>query len=357
MKKTFGILFLILGIICLPGCFTGRTEQIIGHLLAATLIGFLPAFLLLRSSRKKKEDVVTDENKQPKWKTFRKVLKITFATLGIIFLSVMIGGQIAKSVMAPKIQMQEEKLKFAQMIERVNNDCPIPLTMGKGQVTAVKLEDNCVTYYTSFAPGYSNALSELKNDEKIKEGILMCILCLDGQGDNRGSMILDLLEKYNYGFRVVITESATGTFDFRATADELATLHERYQLNPHEALYKLLSILIEAERVNYPQKLDDGMIMTDITLEDENIVFTIQVDENLYSISQMEENNDLIRASVIKEGLSQPESHYFLEMCKVSHSGLVYRFTGKQSLKKHDIVISSDEMRKLVDTPESLNIQ
>lgn len=120
---------------------------------------------------------------------------------------------------------------------------------------------------------------------------------------------------------------------------------------------KLLSILIEAERVNYPQKLDDGMIMTDITLEDENIVFTIQVDENLYSISQMEENNDLIRASVIKEGLSQPESHYFLEMCKVSHSGLVYRFTGKQSLKKHDIVISSDEMRKLVDTPESLNIQ
>lgn len=55
MKKTFGILFLILGIICLPGCFTGRTEQIIGHLLAATLIGFLPAFLLLRSSRKKKK--------------------------------------------------------------------------------------------------------------------------------------------------------------------------------------------------------------------------------------------------------------------------------------------------------------
>ena len=38
MKKTFGILFLILGIICLPGCFTGRTEQIIGHLLTATLI-------------------------------------------------------------------------------------------------------------------------------------------------------------------------------------------------------------------------------------------------------------------------------------------------------------------------------
>ena len=110
MKKTFGILFLILGMICLPGCFTGRIEQIIGHLLTATLFGFIPDLLLLRSRTKKKAAGVTDENKQPKWKTFRKVLKITFATLGIIFLSVMIGGQIAKSVMAPKIQMQYEKL-------------------------------------------------------------------------------------------------------------------------------------------------------------------------------------------------------------------------------------------------------
>lgn len=357
MKRIFGILFLILGVICLPGCFTGRTEQVIGHLLAATLIGFLPSFLLLRSSKKKEEDVVTDEKKRPKWKTFKKVLKITFATLGIIFLFVMIAGQIIKSVMAPTIQMQEEKLKFAQMIERVNNDCPIPAAMGKGQVTAVKLEDNCVTYYLSYSSEFTNVLSKLKNDEKIKEGILMCILCINGQGDNLGSMILDLLEKYNYGIRVVITESATGAFEFKANADELATLHEKYQLNPHEALYKLLSLFIEADRVNYPQKLDDGMIMTDITLEDENIVFTIQVDENLYSISQMEENDDLIRTSIIKEGLSQPESHSLLDMCKISHSGLVYRFTGKQSLKKHDIVVSSDETRKLVDTPESLNIQ
>lgn len=357
MKELFGVLFLILGIICFPGCFSGTTEQIIGHLLATTLIGFLPVILLLRSGSKKKENEDKDENKHPLWKRLGKVVKILFATFGFIFLIFMIGAQIVKTFMPSLNQVQVEKSQFAQMIERVNNDCPIPAAMGKGQVTGIKLEEDFVTYYLSYSPEYYNVLSKLKNDEQIREGILMIFLCVNRQGDNRGDVILDSLEKYGYGIRFVITESAIGEFEFKASADEIAVLREKYQLNPHEALYKLLSLCIETDRVNLPQEIEEGIKMTDFSLEGENVVITMQVDEELYSIEQMKENKKIIKESLMKEGLSLPESHSLLDMCKISHSGLVYRVIGNQSLQKLDIEISSDEIRRLVDTPECLNVQ
>lgn len=357
MKELFGILFLILGIICLPGCFSGTTEQIIGHLLATTLISFLPAILLLRSSSKKKEKEDKDTNKHPLRKKLGKFMKILFATLGFIFLIFVIGAQIVKTFMPSLNQMQVEKSQFAQMIERVNNDCPIPAAMGKGQVTGVKLEGNYVTYYLSYSPEYYNALSKLKNDEQIREGILMIFLFINGQGDNRGDVCFDALERYGYGIRIVITESAIGEFEFKASADQIAALRDKYQLNPHEALYKLLSLCIEADRVNLPQEIEEGMDMTDFSSEGENLVITMQVDEELYSIEHMKENKEFIKESLLKEGLSQPESHSLLDMCKISHSGLVYRIIGKQSKQRLDIEISSDEIRRLVDAPENLNIQ
>jgi len=55
MKKFFGILFLILGIVCLPGCFSPSPAELIGRLIGNTLFTFLPAYLLLRSSKKENE--------------------------------------------------------------------------------------------------------------------------------------------------------------------------------------------------------------------------------------------------------------------------------------------------------------
>jgi len=168
---------------------------------------------------------------------------------------------------------------------------------------------------------------------------------------------LDMLIKFNYGLRVIITESANGRFDFKATVDEIKSLREKYKLNPHEALYNLLSISIEAERTTLPMKLDEGMLMTDYRLEGENIAIIIKIDEELYSIDEMHTNKGLIKTSMIEEGLSQPESKALLDMCKVSHTGLIYRMYGNISNKKFEIEISSDEIRRIVKTPSNVNIQ
>jgi hypothetical protein len=269
----------------------------------------------------------------------------------------MILGQIAKTVMKPTMEKESQRAEFARMIERADRDCPIPAAMGKGAVTGIKLENGYVTYYLAYDSDFINILSRIEDKNKVKEGILMCLLCINAQGSSQGDLVMDLLAKFGYGIRVVITESATGRFDFKANVDEINTLREKFQLNPHEALYNLLSISIEAERTSLPLKLDEGFLLTDYSLEGENIAITIQLDENLYSIDTMASNRELVKESMFEEGLSDPSSKALLDMCKVSHSGLKYIFTGKQSHKSFDVLLSSNEIRKIVQTPSNVNIQ
>jgi len=287
----------------------------------------------------------------------KRFFKITFSVVGIIFLCLMILGQIAKTVMKPTMEKESQRAEFARMIERADRDCPIPAAMGKGAVTGIKLENGYVTYYLAYDSDFINILSRIEDKNKVKEGILMCLLCINAQGSSQGDLVMDLLAKFGYGIRVVITESATGRFDFKANVDEINTLREKFQLNPHEALYNLLSISIEAERTSLPLKLDEGFLLTDYSLEGENIAITIQLDENLYSIDTMASNRELVKESMFEEGLSDPSSKALLDMCKVSHSGLKYIFTGKQSHKSFDVLLSSNEIRKIVQTPSNVNIQ
>ena len=287
----------------------------------------------------------------------KRFFKITFSVVGIIFLCLMILGQIAKTVMKPTMEKESQRAEFARMIERADRDCPIPAAMGKGAVTGIKLENGYVTYYLAYDSDFINILSRIEDKNKVKEGILMCLLCINAQGSSQGDLVMDLLAKFGYGIRVVITESATGKFDFKANVDEINALREKYQLNPHEALYNLLSISIEAERTSLPLKLDEGFLLTDYSLEGENIAITIQLDENLYSIDTMASNKELVKESMFEEGLSDPSSKALLDLCKVSHSGLKYIFTGKQSHKTFDVLLSSNEIRKIVQTPSNVNIQ
>ena len=55
MRRVFGILFIILGVVCLPSCFSPSSAEMIGRLIGNALFTFLPAYFLLRNSGKKKD--------------------------------------------------------------------------------------------------------------------------------------------------------------------------------------------------------------------------------------------------------------------------------------------------------------
>lgn len=269
----------------------------------------------------------------------------------------MIFAQVAKTVMKPTIAQSNEKSEFAAAVERADRDCPIPVALGKGEVTGIKLENVYVTYYLKYDHDFLNLMSSLGSDTKAKEALLMCFLCINAQGNNQGDLLMDLLIRQNCGLKVVITESATGRYECKASVEDIKRLRERYQLNPHKALYNLLSLSIESQRVNLPMKVDEGMTMTDYKLEGDHIVITMQIDESLYSIATMRSNRALIKTSMIEEGLKDPESKALFDLCKVSHTGLVYRIVGNYSHDEFVITIPSNEIREFTQTPSNVNIQ
>lgn len=287
----------------------------------------------------------------------KKVIKIILSSIGILFLCLMIFGQAVKTVLKPTIEQSNEKSEFARAIEQADSACPIPVALGKGQLMGIKLENGYVTYYLKYDSAFHNLMSSLGSEEKMKEALLMCILCINAQGNNQGDFLMDLLIRQNCGLKVVITESATGHYDCTASVDDIKRLRKKYQLNPHEALYNLLSLSVESQRENLPMQIGEGLKMTDYKLDGDNIIVTIQIDESLYLISEMRSNKALIKSSMIEEGLKDPESKSLLDMCKVSHTGLTYHLVGNHSHEGFDITISSSEIRELTPTPSNVNIQ
>ena len=160
-----------------------------------------------------------------------------------------------------------------------------------------------------------------------------------------------------YGLKIVITKSATGAYETSATVDEIEAFRERFHLNPHEALYSLLKLKIEAEQSSLPMQIDEGMVITGYTLIDDNIMVVVEIDESVYSMSDFIDNYKLMKSSVIEELLTDPEGKVMLDLCKVSHSGLVYRMIGNFTQKSLDIVINQEEIRQFDPMPSNVTIR
>lgn len=63
MKKVFGILFIVLGIVCLPSVFAPSAAETIGRLIGWSLTSVIPAYFLLRKGGEKGENKDNDNNK------------------------------------------------------------------------------------------------------------------------------------------------------------------------------------------------------------------------------------------------------------------------------------------------------
>lgn len=53
MRKVFGILFVVFAIVCLPSVFAPSAAEMIGRLIGWALTSVIPAYFLLRNSKKK----------------------------------------------------------------------------------------------------------------------------------------------------------------------------------------------------------------------------------------------------------------------------------------------------------------
>lgn len=115
-------------------------------------------------------------------------------------------------------------------------------------------------------------------------------------------------------------------------------------LNTNSNALDVLKIQIDGEKSSLPEKLGDGMTMTNIELRDSMVYTTIVLDETNYSFEGLEENLEDMKTEIRKSLRSNHLSMNLIKMIANVNYGLVYNFVGSVSGKTYNISFLPDEI-------------
>lgn len=277
-------------------------------------------------------------------------MKKTLKIIGCIFLGLIVLGNISRAIVKTKYENS-----FEAQIARANRNCPIPVANGVGQVTSIKLEDKFLTYHIDYAPGHCNIDAYKHNPSATRDMFYLTFMSLNAQG-NGSDKLLDQLVSKGYGLKIVAT-SGSDSFVSELAPPYIKSMKARIISNPSEALHDALTLKLYTESGELPMTIEEGMTITKMSLEGRNIVITVEMDENLYDVDLLRDASEDMAQSLMDEANNgDPEIGAFLDLCKVSHSGLTYRYKGNQTGKYADVNLSSDMILSQRTTPRHLNI-
>ena len=115
-------------------------------------------------------------------------------------------------------------------------------------------------------------------------------------------------------------------------------------LNTKRNALDVLKIQIDGEKNSLPEKLGDGMTMTNIEIRDSMVYTTIVLDETNYSFDGLEESLEDMKTEIRKSLRSDRIGMNLIKMIANVNYGLVYSYVGSVSGKTYNITFSPDEI-------------
>ncbi|MDE5985969.1 MAG: hypothetical protein K2H16_01625 [Prevotella sp.] len=278
-------------------------------------------------------------------------MKKTFKIIGGILLALIMIGNIVKLVAKHSYENSIEA-----QIKRTNRDCPIPVANGIGQVSSITLENHFLTYRIDYRQGHANINAFKENPDATRAMFYLSFVCLQAQGSYVEKMMGDLVSK-GIGLKVVVSDGTGEQFTSVMTPEYITNMKREVSLNPSEALHDALKLKLDVETTGLPTQIDDGMVMTGMQLEGDNIVVSVKMSEEMYDLDILEESSTELAMSLLNEAnAGDPELGALFDLCKVSHSGLIYRAIGSKTNKHVDMGLSSEQIRKGRKTQNQVNI-
>lgn len=93
-----------------------------------------------------------------------------------------------------------------------------------------------------------------------------------------------------------------------------------------------------------PINYNDGMLLENVTLDDNNFVFVYQIPDNMYA--NMSSLGPILHDSLVAEMVSSPDKdiQQLIEMCKKSGSNIMQRFTDTKG-NAFNITITAEDIK------------
>lgn len=228
---------------------------------------------------------------------------------------------------------------------------------GIGQVSLITLEDNSLTYRIDYQPGHVNINAFKNNPDATRAMFYLSFVCLQAQGSYVEKMMNELVTK-GIGMKIVVSDGTGEQFTSVMTPEYILKMKREVNLNPSEALHDALKLKLDIETTGLPIQIDEGMIMTGMKLESNNIVVSVKMSEELYDLDVLEQSSSELAISMLnKANTGDPELGALFDLCKISHSGLRYRIVGSKTNRQVDMGLSCEQIRKGRKTPTQVNIR
>ena len=232
----------------------------------------------------------------------------------------------------------KEETQLRDYVEVINQQCPLP--MGTW-CTAEKMEyDNGVVKMVFVvSDGLMNFNAIKDNDEEFRSNMLITF------ANNQNSyfkQMFDYIVDANAAFEIELETRAGENYKMHFTADELK---ENMPDGAGDS-EKMLQAMLFNTKIQLPQEVDEGMILTDVKLDDKYFAYEYECDESIYSISALRSNSALIKLKILNSIIdpTEPVMQSMRELLKSTNHGMAYKYVGAKSGQSCTIYIEADEL-------------
>lgn len=138
-----------------------------------------------------------------------------------------------------------------------------------------------------------------------------------------------------------------GQSDSTESQSELEVIEALKSLDP----VKTLKLFVQYANEECPFEADEGMVCKKIVIEKKNVLYYVECDESIPSLSVLfgasNVMKDLVKEAFIEEfkNNEDPNIALMIDLCKSANHGIGYCFVGNKSHKKLKIVVPAKELK------------
>ncbi|MBR1549606.1 MAG: hypothetical protein IJ634_03120 [Bacteroidales bacterium] len=239
---------------------------------------------------------------------------------------------------APVAVMAQVPADVQQLLDEAN--AYLPTDAGGGMTLSSLGYDHSSLVYTMEFDDDSQGLTISMMDPKVlKQSI---INNLKGNTDASVRALVQVMETHDLGMTYAFHgRRSKKTVLVHLTLDEVRSALDGA---PSSTPKSKLQATIDLINAMYPMKVNENITVARVEIEVDTVFYVYEINEQYSSVDAIAVNAAGNRKALKEQFASNPSSASFMAMCKQEGKALGFRYVGKPSGKKFDLIIPVDEL-------------
>lgn len=223
-------------------------------------------------------------------------------------------------------------------IESGQKHCPMNLGIA-GKLTSMSYDES--THEVTFTLSLNKQVMDVNDIKKSPEIARETMRLALSQGDMK--KLVDMMADADASLKVIYkNKGSKDEYDITFSADEIKEIKDN-PMSEEDNHRLLLQTQIKGEQARLPYKVADGLKMVDITDQGATVVYTCEVDEDLYEVDDMGNFKEELKADMRKM-LRDRTMRKQAEILSSLGKGFEYKYIGTTSGKTVNVVFTAEEL-------------